>query len=357
MAARSVLEQFSIADLLEWFKKKRLKINPEFQRRDVWTPDARSYLIDTILHQLPLPKIFMRTKIDLRTQTSYREIVDGQQRLRAIFDFATGKLTLNKRAEDFVGLTYEQLDDQRQKDFLNYTVGVEQLINASDDDVLAIFSRLNSYTVPLSPAEKRHAKYKSDFKWSVHNSALRWEVLWNKFNLISVRQRVRMLDDSFMAELYGIHMRGVCDGGQVQINKLYDSCEGDAPDVASAERSVNSTLDYITSDFKGVVKNNLSIAPHFLMLYAAVAHARKGIPDGQMGELMPRRNQLALSDLEAVAQNLGRLDEVISEQEPPEHFFDFWEASKQTHRIKGRRVRFPLYFKALLPGPLLDGTQ
>ena len=43
----SVLEQFQIADLLEWEQSKRLILNPDFQRRNVWTPGAKVYLIES----------------------------------------------------------------------------------------------------------------------------------------------------------------------------------------------------------------------------------------------------------------------------------------------------------------------
>jgi len=53
-----ILEQFRITDFLDWNRQKALEINREFQRRSVWTPAARSYLIDTILRKFPIPKIY-----------------------------------------------------------------------------------------------------------------------------------------------------------------------------------------------------------------------------------------------------------------------------------------------------------
>jgi len=59
----SILEQYPISDFAEWNQKKTLILNPHFQRRNIWTPAARSYLIDTILRRMPVPKIYLRTKI------------------------------------------------------------------------------------------------------------------------------------------------------------------------------------------------------------------------------------------------------------------------------------------------------
>jgi len=95
---RSVLEQYNVAQFIEWNDKKQLTLNPNFQRRSVWTLDGKSYLVDTLLRGLPMPKVYMRTTIDVSTQRAVRDIVDGQQRMRAILDFAKGELRPNKRA-------------------------------------------------------------------------------------------------------------------------------------------------------------------------------------------------------------------------------------------------------------------
>ena len=55
---------YSINDFIEWEERKQLEISPKFQRRSVWSPQAKSYLIDTILKDKPLPKIFIRATTD-----------------------------------------------------------------------------------------------------------------------------------------------------------------------------------------------------------------------------------------------------------------------------------------------------
>ena len=48
----TILEQYRIADFLDWNKEKRIRLNPEFQRGRIWSSAARIYLIDSILRQL-----------------------------------------------------------------------------------------------------------------------------------------------------------------------------------------------------------------------------------------------------------------------------------------------------------------
>ena len=45
---------------------------------------------------------------DMRT---YREVVDGQQRLRTIWDFVENRIQLGSNANTFDGMKYEDLND------------------------------------------------------------------------------------------------------------------------------------------------------------------------------------------------------------------------------------------------------
>lgn len=346
----SLLEQYRIADFLEWHTEKRLVLNPDFQRGSVWTPAARSYLMDSILRKLPIPKVYLRTKIDVTTKKTVREVVDGQQRLRAIIEFADNKFALTKRAGEFVGLRYKTLDPDLQESFLAYPIAVDQLLNANDTDVLEVFSRLNSYSVALNPAEKRHAKYQGDFKWVVRNASKEWANLWEKYSILSTRDRLRMLDDAMVAELFGFLLDGVGEGAQTDIDNFYkkydDAFTTDDPSV----KHLYAALAFIESNLAPpLVDTVLLRAPHFLMLFAAVVATTVGIPEGKVAiptHVMP------LADASTITDNLLYLASIIDSDTPPAALTEFWQASKSNaHRIASRRTRFPVYLQALT-GPL-----
>lgn len=88
---------YSINDFLEWQVNNQLELNPKFQRRSVWSDRARSYLMDTIVRGKPIPKIFIRQKINPTTKASIREVVDGQQRLRTILSYLNDGFMISKR--------------------------------------------------------------------------------------------------------------------------------------------------------------------------------------------------------------------------------------------------------------------
>jgi hypothetical protein len=286
----------------------------------------------------------------LKTKRTYREVVDGQQRVRTIQEFAHNDLTLSSRAGEFSGLKYEDLDSVKQAEFLSYQVGAFQLINADDDVVVDVFKRLNSYGLSVNAQELRHGKYNSDFKWAVEEVSKKWAILWDKYKIISLNQRLRMADDELMAQLFGVVLDGVTDGGQPNIEKIYKKYDKDFP--RDAVEKVDRVIDCIIRQFDEVLATPLSRPPQFMMLFAAVAHACIGIPVGDMGEDMPARDERVLSNIDIAKDNLQILAGVLEmdEEEIHERFHPFKLASAgTTQRIKTRKVRFQFMYRALIP--------
>ncbi|MDA1270768.1 MAG: DUF262 domain-containing protein [Chloroflexi bacterium] len=349
-----MLEQYTIADILTWLDDKTLVVNREFQRGSaVWPPPAQAYLIDTVLRDRPMPRIYVRTTTNPKTQRSYREVVDGQQRLRAIQAFAHDEFSLGTKKEifgEFAGRRYSELDEETQRNFLSYLVPVEQLLNVPDSVVFDIFQRLNTYNYNLSPQELRHGKYHGAFRNQVVESSRRWESLWDEYKILSRRARVRMSDDELMAQMFGVMLKGVTDGGQPFTESLYKEFDGGLP--ADTASHVDLVIGYIVENLYPILDTNLAGSPHFLMLFAAVAHSLIGIPDGDMKDEMPARDPRALGDVTMALTNLGTLADVLGKDadEVPERFAAFQLASAgTTQRIRGRSVRFPKLYEALLP--------
>ena len=64
---------YRINDILSWSERKELVLSPKFQRRTVWSPRGKSYLIDSILKGFPIPPFFIREKILVRERKTVRE--------------------------------------------------------------------------------------------------------------------------------------------------------------------------------------------------------------------------------------------------------------------------------------------
>lgn len=75
---------YEILDIINWSEAGELNINPKYQRNPVWDNTAKSFLIDTILRDYPMPPLFYRQIFYLQERKTKREVIDGQQRTRAI---------------------------------------------------------------------------------------------------------------------------------------------------------------------------------------------------------------------------------------------------------------------------------
>ena len=169
MQQRFNTRNYSIRDFEEWDERDELTLAPKFQRRDVWSDKARSYLIDTIVRGKPIPKIYMRQDVNPKTRRTKREIVDGQQRLRSVLSFIKDGFKISKaHHETFGGKKFSGLDKETQRDILKYEFVVDLLQDMPDNEVYDLFARINTYAEKLKPQELRNAKYFGEFKSSVY---------------------------------------------------------------------------------------------------------------------------------------------------------------------------------------------
>jgi hypothetical protein len=353
---RPSVHNYSVADFLELRAANRLVINETFQRRSIWKPAAKTYLIDSILRGYPIPKMYFRSTIDPKTQSSVREVVDGQQRLRAIFDFADDVLKLSSRANDLSGLRYSDLSDDQKEDFLSYTFVAEQLINAEDDDVLEVFARLNTFNVALNPAELRHAQYQGDFKWLAHELSKDFSPLWDEHHVLPLTQRARMADEALVADWLLQVMQGLIGGESAKLTKAYKNLDIDFGAVEQVGSVLKDTVGVILEEIPQVLDSPLSRPPHLTMLIATVAYVLFDTPVAPVSWLkglvpMPPRPERpnSASDWERVSQRLFQLAEIIELSEEPvdEEQKIFWRASQSaTINLASRARRFPLYLRA-----------
>lgn len=347
----SIPQTYTISDFIEWSTKKQLILAPDFQRGSVWTPSAKVFLIDTILNDLPMPQVYFRTKVNPGTQITQREVVDGQQRLRAILEFASGKLRLTSKAPNFKGKTYGELSIDDQEKFLSYKIPVVQLLNATDAEVLEVFARLNSYSVKVTPAELRHAEFSEPVKWSIYDTSRRWSDLWSVYHIVGTRDCVRLKNTSLIAEMFIILDDGLGDGGEPTITKYYKS------KVSHTEEyfyKISNNLDSVVKEILDKTAEYLKDttfydSPNFLILFAAVSYLKGLMNDTRVTQdVISHRGQgvdwaKGVENLIEIAQ---AFDGDVNEENS--RFASFISSTKSsTHRISSRKARFTAVVEAL----------
>ncbi len=332
-----------ITDIIQWYKAKELIINDSFQRHSVWTPQAKTLLIDTILNELPLPKIYIRTRIDSKRQVTVKEIVDGQQRIRSIVEFANDEFALNKKSEAYQGKYYKDLTEEEQEQFLGYAITAEQFLNATDDDVIDIFARLNSYTVSLNAAEKRHAAFQTELKFFVRKMSIKHRWFVEKYNIFTIKQRFRMADDAFFAELTRLILDGLCDGGAEKVTKFYKATK-DAFFTEEMQKKTESTLDellnFLDANLSLILKGLLGKHYQIYSLCSAYLYIK---------ELIPKIDDIAVpSQLRAPDDILNNLSMLERELDDDTINTEFCKASRSsTQRISNRTTRLRTYLDAM----------
>lgn len=346
----SIPQTYTISDFIEWHNRKQLRLDPSFQRGAVWNPVAKAFLIDSILNRLPVPQIYLRTRIDPSSQKTVREVVDGQQRLRAILEFAEGNLRTNSKSEKFPGLRYNDLTEEDQQAFLTYPLTTVQLMNASDSDVLEVFARLNSYSVKVTPAELRHAKFDEPVKWAIWYATREWNVLWEKYKVVSVRESVRLKNTSFMAELFMAADLGLGDGGEPAINKYYQLNRQKDEDYFSDIRTkVNFGIEFILDHFSAELSESTFFdSPNFLLLFNAVLFLCDVNPLGRSSKDIESFKGKGI-DLSNALVKLLEIQAAIENDDIEGPYARFIAATKSsTQRLSSRTVRNDFIIRALV---------
>ena len=75
----------SVADYCHDYNNGKISVNDDYQRNvGLWTAQARSFFIESILLEFPIPKLYLHARLDLRSRQQVKEVVDGQQRTQAL---------------------------------------------------------------------------------------------------------------------------------------------------------------------------------------------------------------------------------------------------------------------------------
>jgi len=139
-------------------RKPKIDPKPPYQRGPVWSKSKKQLLMDTILRGMDIPKFYLHA---VNNPPLAYEVVDGQQRLRAIWEFYEGEYPLPDdcppvRGLGIAGKRLEELPNALQDDFQGYQLDFVILEEATEEEVEEMFVRLQNGET-LTAAEKRNA--------------------------------------------------------------------------------------------------------------------------------------------------------------------------------------------------------
>lgn len=138
-----------------------IDISPKYQRRERWSEQEESELIESFIMNIPIPPIYLA-----EDQYGIYSVIDGKQRLTAIHRFLTNRLKLQKLE------LFQELEGKFFKDLplslanalaIRPYLRVVTLLRQSNSELKhEVFLRLNKAGVPLNSQEIRNVAFRGD---------------------------------------------------------------------------------------------------------------------------------------------------------------------------------------------------
>ncbi len=235
-----------IQDLVNWNQHAELNLSPWYQRRSVWTKPQKSYLLNTLFEQKPVPTLYFRHTLDLEQDKSIREVVDGQQRIRAILDYINNDFPALHPIQG-KKITYDNLTADQKRSLRETQLSGGWLLGATDADVIEVFGRLNSVAKTLNAQEKRNANYSGEFKQFCLREAASRVSLWRDLKIFTANDIARMLEMEFISDLVLNMLHGLSDFAAAKLDKIYRENDEAFPDAAGVKKRLDSVFSRIAS--------------------------------------------------------------------------------------------------------------
>lgn len=153
---------FSLKAIKEMIEENSIDIAPHYQRRDRWSAEKQSALIESFLLNVPVPPVYL-------SEDDYGNysVIDGKQRLTTIYDFLNDKFQLKELARFTAlnGKNFSKLPAQLQNVLkIRPFIRVITLLQQSDPELkYEVFLRLNTGGEKLKAQEIRNVAYSGPF--------------------------------------------------------------------------------------------------------------------------------------------------------------------------------------------------
>lgn len=241
-----------INDIYTKFKDEEWIVDKTYQRRKVWGIKDKVRLIETILLELVIPEIFIwDCDTDPNTGKTITHIVDGQQRVNAVFDFISDKFKLQSKflidsqIRNLYGdKKFSQLTDEIKKKIWIYEMSVVNLNSKFNiGEIKNMFYRLNLTDYSLNDQEKRNSL---DSAFGKAAESLADSDFWGEYKLFSPKDIRRMGDVEYCSTIFVLCREGIIDQTKQDVlNDIYDDYVDEYADAEKDRQKIDNAIEII----------------------------------------------------------------------------------------------------------------
>lgn len=294
----------TIADIREWNGNGTLLLQPDYQRREVWGDAARVMLIDSILNDIPMPKIFVSKAIkEMRT---YRSVIDGQQRITTVLSFLNDGFKLRAPySGPYDGKKFSELPEEIRNDFLLYAIDFNEASGLPPEELREVYSRVNKYLVPLNRQELRKADLPGQFL-KISEELANLDSL-DELGIFNATARRRSMDVEYVCELLAAQLRGISDKKDAIDDCCRDYANWPEAESAAARAEFEGAISDIVKIFDSsypMKKTRWKQKADFYSFFFAVLSLKRG------GFSLPTEMNLLRQDLTLFDERIAPTSEV-----------------------------------------------
>lgn len=336
MAGRYVTTTKDIGLLKQLYDDGQLQISAEFQRNAIWPRAAKSFLIDTILTGLPIPVLYFQKTLSAQTNRVEYTVVDGQQRLNAVFQFMENRFSVTESdtKSPWHRKRWRTLSEEERIQILSYDFVVQEIVGYNSQTIRDMFRRMNRYVVALNPQELRHATEDGAFKRLVEDIGT-WP-FWTKYGVVTKQAASRMKNDELVAEILILLNEGPQDK-KGSVNLYYDSFRDEFEPTDALKGELLHILGIIEAAISNLKTSPLRKPANIYALVGAISEIRA--------------EEMNLPSAHVLGQRLTELTEEMArvEDKRTNRAANYLSAqSRQTDNIRPRRARIDILRRVIL---------
>lgn len=211
---------------------------PDWQREKVWDTAKRQQLIDSVLRGWRLPKFYF-----VKSAEDEYEVVDGQQRLAAIYDFFENELPLlPDSVAQFGGPYYKDLKSKYSDAFDDFEIDYDEIEEATEADLKQFFQRLQE-GLRLTSSEKLnsvHSKLRDYCKTLARHDF---------FNKSVVVPDTRFAHFDIVSKAATIEIEGIETGLRYDDIKPVFEAQSTFSTTSAAGKRLRAGLDFLATAF------------------------------------------------------------------------------------------------------------